>query len=64
MTRKDYVMLAAAIAAMPIHAPTLRTAKRSAALTIADALAVDNPRFDRDRFMRDCGEEVTEESKP
>ncbi len=61
MTRKDYVMLSAAIAAMPKHAATLRTTKRSAALTIADALANNDPRFDHDRFMRDCGEVTANE---
>jgi len=55
MTRKDYVLLAAAIASMPSHAPTLRAATRSAALVIADALAKDNPRFDRERFLTACG---------
>jgi hypothetical protein len=55
MTRKDFAMLSAAIAAMPSHAPTLRITKRSAALTIADAITDHYPRFDRDRFLRDCG---------
>lgn len=55
MTRKDYILIAAALAAMPTHAATLRTARRSAALLLAEALAKDNPRFCRDTFMAACG---------
>lgn len=56
MTRRDYVMLSTAIRGMPSFAPSLRTARDSAARTIGDALLADNPRhFDRDRFLIDCG---------
>ncbi len=54
MTRKDYVLLAAAIAKAPAFAASLRTAKASYAALIADALASDNPRFDRARFLKAC----------
>jgi len=55
MTRKDYILLANAIKGMPSHALTLRTTRLSAARSIADALAGDNPRFKRDRFLTACG---------
>lgn len=55
MTRKDYVLIAAAIAKMPDFASSLRTAKASAAASLADALASDNARFDRERFLKACG---------
>lgn len=58
MSRKDYIIISTAIASMPTHAPALRTAKRSAALTLADALAKDNPRFNRAFFLAACGEEA------
>jgi hypothetical protein len=57
VTKKDYVLIACALAKMPTHAPTLRSAKASAASTLADALAQDNPRFDRARFLAACGVE-------
>lgn len=57
MTRKDYALIAAAIAGMPRHAPSLRTARESAARALACALAADNPRFDRDSFLRACGQD-------
>jgi hypothetical protein len=57
MTRKDYVMLAAAI--KEAHAYAIDAARRlgvaSAAHEVADAIARDNPRFDRDRFLKACG---------
>lgn len=63
MTRKDYVLIAAAIA------DSRETAKRCnggfskkdasmlqlTAAKIADALASDNPQFDRARFLTACG---------
>ena len=58
MTRKHFEFIAATIAAMPSHAPSLRSAKRSCALSFADALAKENPRFDRERFLKACGEEA------
>ncbi len=54
MTRKDYELIAAAIAGMPTHAPALRTTQDSAARTLADALARTNPRFNRARFLEAC----------
>ena len=53
MSRKDYVTIAAAIAKArsefvsdEYKAATILTAQY-----IADALAADNPRFDRERFL-------------
>lgn len=60
MTRKDYVALAAAV--RKVHDsygknwnPNLFRAVRDVALSLADTLARDNPRFDRARFMRAAG---------
>lgn len=55
MTRKDYIMLAAAIASAGVFYREGHEAKRIVAESIVDALVRDNPRLDRDRFLRDCG---------
>lgn len=56
MTRKDYVLIAAAIAAAEIHAMDgAEYARKCIAHNIALALATDNPRFDRERFLKACG---------
>lgn len=60
MTRKDYALIAAAIAGMPRHAPSLRTARESAARTLARALAADNPRFDSAGFLAACDPSYTD----
>ena len=63
MTRKDYILLATAlrdaheaiIAKEPADSVrTLRDGADYAADYIADALAHDNPRFDRARFVAAC----------
>ena len=54
MTRKDYVLIASAIAKMPSFSSSLRTAKRSAAVTLANALVTTNPMFNRERFLAAC----------
>lgn len=58
MTKKHYIKIAAIIAAMPDHAESLRSAKSSTARAFADALKLENPRFDRDRFLAACGVEA------
>ena len=62
MTRKDYILIAAALERskpLPIANPKMDAVRRSvfemAARNIADALAQDNPRFDRERFLKACG---------
>lgn len=57
MTRKDYVVLAEALADSQMgNARSLEKAQHwhaqwlTCVETIADALAADNPRFDRQRF--------------
>ena len=52
MTRKDYVMIAEVIATS-WHSSA--ETKRDLAQNMADALETDNPRFDRDRFLKACG---------
>lgn len=57
MTRKDYILIAEAL--KEAHAYAIDAARRlgvaSAAYHVADALAYDNPRFDRELFLRNCG---------
>jgi hypothetical protein len=64
MTRKDYVMIAGIIKDCNLI-PTLNKNKENGLIqadilfTVANQLAYkleqDNPRFDRDRFLTDCG---------
>ena len=62
MTRKDYVMIAEAIRGTLLPdfetgiAPPEREASATlrVALRLADALAADNPRFDRHQFLQAC----------
>ena len=50
MTRKDYVILADVLAKFTAEGGI--TVERDAmAYDLADALALDNPRFDRSRFL-------------
>lgn len=53
MTRKDYVLIAEALqaAAYALNPPE-RTGALLVAHEIAHRLKQDNPRFDRERFMR------------
>lgn len=53
MTRKDYVLIAEALqaAAYALNPPE-RAGALLAAYEIANRLQQDNPRFDRDRFIR------------
>lgn len=63
MTRKDYILIADALREARMH--NLRDAApgsgaywlRVAASEVARALAEDNPRFDRERFLKACGVE-------
>lgn len=62
MTKKDYVRIAAALAdTLLINCPSAEylagatAARNSAVARIADALAADNARFDRARFLAACG---------
>ena len=68
MTRKDFELIAAVFAGTFAHlraaaagAGVSREADRATvlnAMRMADALATDNPRFDRARFLRACGVEA------
>lgn len=50
MTKKDFKLIAAALASIPCHEAT-----RSAfAEALANTLATTNPRFDREKFLRAC----------
>jgi len=64
MTRKDYELIAAAIAGQHSEIPSdepkvwesaYKCGVTDAARALADALAEDNPRFDRARFLAACG---------
>lgn len=56
MTRKDYERIVSAIRGVAkakgatVPKPIVETAQ-----SISDALAADNPRFDRERFLKACG---------
>lgn len=58
MTKKDYELIARALKSthQTVNVPT-RVAQQWAndVCAIADALAQDNPRFDRERFLAACG---------
>ncbi len=58
MTRKDYVLIAECVRVQTFATPG-QGACQATAFAIANAialeLALDNPRFDRARFMRACG---------
>ena len=63
MTRKDYILIAAAIRETLLTDPKTgivppdreAAATHRVALRLADQLRQDNPRFDRTRFMAACG---------
>ena len=61
MTKQDYELIANAIwrasptALAPADLPILRQAWASTAHHVADALAAQNPRFDKARFLTACG---------
>jgi hypothetical protein len=59
MTRKDYVLIAAALKAANTpfcnYGADGKTAHANCAHQIADMLARDNPRFDRTRFLAAAG---------
>ena len=56
MTRKDYILVAKALRT-PMNSMSKPTYERElsgirmAVISITDALAADNPRFDRDHFL-------------
>mgnify|MGYP001581387785 FL=1 len=57
MTRKDYIVIARAIAracTRPIN-PDQLSGVVHCADALADELKRDNPRFDRGRFLKACG---------
>ena len=58
MTRKDYILIAEAIEPV-ISASHFDSARkdgaRRVAVRVAAALSADNPRFDRERFLKACG---------
>lgn len=63
MTRKDYVLLAEALKEARNHCwavevpdpASFRVGLQAAAEEIAGALGRDNPKFDRDRFLKASG---------
>lgn len=64
MTRKDYVLIAAAfkqeledrpVDEAGIYEPIALAAMRATAGRLARMLESDNPRFDRERFLKACG---------
>ena len=56
MTRKDYILIAAALKeALEAGAFTPQEMHRNITSGIADSLALDNPRFDREQFLKAAG---------
>jgi hypothetical protein len=64
MTRKDYILIAEALKSVDPQPTTPgddRVCRRTyqgwscACIAVCNALANDNPRFDRDRFLKACG---------
>jgi len=57
MTKKDFELIAAALAneRTPFMVGHHKYAIDNIALTLVDALATTNPRFDRARFLAACG---------
>ena len=56
MTRKDYIVLAEALKVDgPWDSPQAENARLVAISRVADALALDNPRFDRGKFLIAAG---------
>jgi hypothetical protein len=61
MTKKDYVLLASALADAHYHATQFiggESVWERCVDEIADSLSEDNPRFDRKRFVAACQERV------
>ncbi len=54
MTRKDYVLIAEALRESRPQMGGIE-GWNCAAIGVADALARDNPRFDRERFLKAAG---------
>lgn len=54
VTRKDYVLLAAAIRSLADDSGDGLVSIDDVMAAIADVLAADNPRFNRDRFLKAC----------
>lgn len=54
LEHRHFSFIAATIAAMPDHAPSLRAQKASCAASFADACDGTNPKFDRARFIAAC----------
>jgi hypothetical protein len=56
MTRKDYVLIAAAFKrSQPNDGPAAYRVWQAAACALADDLVSTNPRFDRERFLKAAG---------
>lgn len=51
MTRKDYILIAAALRDARLFPKNPKDANESAILALADYLKSDNGRFDKDRFI-------------
>ena len=56
MTRKDYELIARALANTP-DGGDVKSQWEECVSAIADALARDNPRFSRERFYKACGQD-------
>lgn len=55
MTKKDYELIAKAISRVTAMPAPYRYGGQYSALALADVLGKDNPRFDKERFLKACG---------
>jgi hypothetical protein len=65
MTRKDYILIASALKSARLEAAGKYEylANSIAARKLANALATDNPRFDRDKFLIASGAHSASEAR-
>ena len=55
LTRKDYIKIAEIVSSVPLTVRKAQYINREQMVdALADYMAADNPRFDRDRFIRAC----------
>lgn len=64
MTRKDYILLADALRSAQIDRNVSFLSITEVAMSIADALQTDNPRFNREHFLRVVRFEKPLDSRP
>ena len=54
MTKKDYITIAAAIAEVKVYNSDEENISLKIATSLANVFKWDNPKFDRDKFLKAC----------